>query len=1115
MEQQLIFHILNMEPTKDEAAIKAAYLRLLKTVNPEDDPEGFKRLREAYENAVAFARRQEPEEENTEKTDIELWIGQVDHIYRDIRSRRSPAAWDEVLADPICDSLDTSLEVREALLAYLMQHTYLPHAIWKKLDQTFQISGDRELLLQQFPEDFLNYIIYYIQNPSFMNYELFEVLDEERMDADAYIRRYLELRRAIDAGETDDVSGQLKELGIFGLYHPYQIAEELRIIISKEEKASAAELADRLLASCQSDSYILLYCAEAKWIAGEHEEAERLWRQILAEIPNHFMAKSGIIRCLLARKDYKEAKELAIDLLDIDGQDTVILGYMNTANEALIREFKEHISDPSCEEKQRMEDTMELLWCLYQNECFDEAISLCREFTPDEEHRYSYENLFGRLLFSAGQYDQALPHLKYWLELIEASPDDGSEENTRRKARESWACDIIARCLYERKEYEKAAAYSDRAAAKASDSDEKAGCLLMKSHILFAAAQYELCIDVCDQLLQMNHQYYPAYIQRQEAAYKLHKSQQVVDDYYSAVAIYAEYYKPYMLAAEVFFYHDQFQNAKGVLDRAEENHVKFSPNMKLFQIKILRNLAENNEDRRELFRLAAALAEEVRDAETDIEDISEIEYETGLLHWDNGEYEEAVSHLQTAISQNQNRGQYHLILGHIFYDSKEYCRALNEYDLAEREYEIAPTLPYHRGLCYEALGEEEAARDYYEKTVALREDYDEALEKLANYYKKRYITYYSRKDFEKALEYFNRQLAVRENCYYLVERGRLYMSAFDFEPAIRDFKKALEYVKTDWASYNNIGCCYKYMGEFEKAIWHFEKAVEYLGEKKSVLPYSNMADCYEAMMDYKKAIECYEKDLEMFPDRDSLRVEIGQLYIYLGEYENARKYLNMVPDDEDYYSNIADIYVREGNYEEAVKTLETGLENAEEENKPNACFELASHYKNYEYDFPKAEYYLKKALTHAAKERTMYEIEWRLGELYFRMGRLEDAKYYGQRALEHFRQSGCGTDEDYLNYGEYRPARLLRHGWIYIALGDTRKGLDYFRQMIVCTRCRHCRHRKCFEGFLYLGWYYEAVGELEQALEYYREGLKIMPYGLSLKASIASVQKKLKQDQRV
>ena len=67
MEQSIIFHILGIPETSDEMAIKSAYLNLLKTTNPEDDSEGFKRLREAYEGAIAYARRprQEIQKEKT------------------------------------------------------------------------------------------------------------------------------------------------------------------------------------------------------------------------------------------------------------------------------------------------------------------------------------------------------------------------------------------------------------------------------------------------------------------------------------------------------------------------------------------------------------------------------------------------------------------------------------------------------------------------------------------------------------------------------------------------------------------------------------------------------------------------------------------------------------------------------------------------------------------------------------------------------------------------------------------------------------------------------------------------------------------------------------------
>ena len=47
------WHILGIAPTRDEAAIKRAYAQLLKKHRPDRDPDGFIRLREAYETALA------------------------------------------------------------------------------------------------------------------------------------------------------------------------------------------------------------------------------------------------------------------------------------------------------------------------------------------------------------------------------------------------------------------------------------------------------------------------------------------------------------------------------------------------------------------------------------------------------------------------------------------------------------------------------------------------------------------------------------------------------------------------------------------------------------------------------------------------------------------------------------------------------------------------------------------------------------------------------------------------------------------------------------------------------------------------------------------------------
>ena len=93
MEPIEVFQILGIEQTKDERALKNAYRDKLTVTNPEDDPEGFKRLRMAYEEACRYAGTPDAEENEEAEPTLEddtpagQWVRGVRKVYENITDR--------------------------------------------------------------------------------------------------------------------------------------------------------------------------------------------------------------------------------------------------------------------------------------------------------------------------------------------------------------------------------------------------------------------------------------------------------------------------------------------------------------------------------------------------------------------------------------------------------------------------------------------------------------------------------------------------------------------------------------------------------------------------------------------------------------------------------------------------------------------------------------------------------------------------------------------------------------------------------------------------------------------------------------------------------------------
>jgi len=1134
MDKNLVLQLLDITEIRDENDIRTAYRQKLKNTNPEDDPEGFRRLREAYEQALNFLHTQE-EEEQTEKSDIDLWIDRADAVYQNFRTRADVDAWKEILEDPICQNLDTSLEARDAMLKYLMYHFFLPQEIWQCLDKEFQISEDIEELKEYYPEDFLEYIIFYLENSYFIDFnqmQLREGASMENINVDGYIKAYQDLRRSCDQNEWKKAEQQAKEIAAYGVYYPWESVEQLRIrealyFIAKDApemteeqdkifKDGIMKYAKELAESYPESPYVLAKAGGVIWRMGDHETAFSYWEKSSANNE----AKLGMVHYYLEdERDPEKAKGLAIDLMDDDFNTQVLEDLLKKANEILIKKYTEKI-EQSQDKEEKQSAELEIAWCCYQNREAEKAYDILDKMEPSEKLFYSYHNLKGRVLTSLGRYQEAIPELQTWLSMILETVDDGSEESKKRLRRKGSAYHMLGWCKFQLKEHDEAIELLKRAKEELQDIQdisELLSCMNGLAEVYLDMEAYEKAVDECDQIISRERGFYPAYINRQTAYFYLKDAQEVVDNYHQAIEIYPKYYKPYLLAAKVLFFCHQYENAKDVLEHAKQNEVEFSDEMKLYQIKILRNLAENDEDRMVPMELCHELINSIDKNQTDIEDDSEPEYELALLWWDNNKNETALEYLKKAIYKNPSRNQYFMVQGEIQMGLRRYKDAMSSYKRAKASYDDTASYYYGIGCCYEGMGNEIAALENFLKAADIDVKYRDLDEKISDIYMERYNKHAHPEDFEAALRYVNMEVEKWESCYTLVHRGLMYMDAMRLSDALADFEKALTFRPDDWAAYNNMGYCYKNLKEFDKGIEMYQKSLECLKKtnEKRLLPWSNMADCYELKRDYQSAIDCYLKDLKWYPERKSFFLEIGDLYRYLGEYEKSIEYYKKEGlDDNEYLLRIGDVYFAQGKLRQAENTYRRAATKCDNRYRYERHIDYAERLLDYLLNYKGALKILQKA--EDMHSRGAWGASWQerarnmkyQARAYFLCMNMKKASECAELAIEYYLK-GFRSEEEYLNYLAERPLRLSNIGQCYLYMGETEKAFAYFDQMETGLRCKFCREPQCYEAYRNRGLFYVQKNNKVEALKYYRAALEITPTDLELQAMINKINKEI------
>ncbi len=1094
------FKVLGIEITKDEKAIKNAYREKLLYVNPEDDPEGFKKLRESYERALRYIA-----EEVKEKDEIDLWIDKLAEIYGSMKKRCNPDSYKALFNDEICQNWEKENLVKERFLCFVADHCNYPQKVFQLFDEVFSIKETETELKEDFNPRFIDYLLNQAKYHEFLNYDLFEYtsLDEKEADYDSFIDAFFEIKNLVEQKEIDKASEAIDKLKDSVVYHPYLDVEQLRIYSEKNNNEKALEIAEGLMAKYEQDMYISYMCAELFYNNEDYDRAMKIFERLIEQNKDHYSANYFVIKNMLRLGDCENAKKRALKLYDKYNGDESIIALLKEINEVLIEKYSEKYKISG-----KTEDALEYAWCLFQNNRYDTCIPILKSIQKEIDGEYEFINIYGRVLFASGQHEEAYPYLEKWNQMIVEAVDDGSELYVKKKEREADSYYLLALCNLKLKKYDKCTEYLYKSLEIEKNMKLKLEYMEKIARCHIEMKENEKAVDMCDEIISIDKNYYPAYLNRQEAFFNLNNGRGVIDDYFNAIDIWDGYAKPYILAAKTYYRHKQYDDVFEVCDRAKKAGVE-SRALELERIKALRITVDNEE-----LQNISKMLEEFENAErnienSDLEGIDKVIFERALAYADRKCIKEALECCKKAVELAPDNIEYLWNLGDFYYKSEDYGEALEIYKKVSNVWSKNVNIYIDLGKTYAKLNDYDTAEEQFKKAAEMDIISQEAHFQLSELYKEKYFETNDRKIIMKAIREETIQLKIEEHPYYYKRRGDDYLLCGLTEKALEDCKKAHEIDPDDLYALKQLGYVYHVMSDYENAIKYYLQGIDIMEndkEAKRAKPknlYHHLAITYAAIGEYDKAEKYYLKNLELFPMCEYSFDKLFNMYMRIGEYEKVRKLVIRRSKEKDaegknfLSENSANlkmllIKTRELKDETSHRELLTYINEDAESLKNSDLIDLSEalieSYGDFEGALKCIEYQGKRNLPDWER---MINNE-RKAKSYFYMGRKELAAEWARNALKIIEEEYTSIN-DFVYFADSCAWRLGFVGRLYAYIGDTEKAFYYINQMTFKNKCHNCDMGNCHERYLWSGLIYDCLGDIEKAKENYNKVIQVYP----------------------
>lgn len=360
--------ILKIDPTNNISEIKKAYAKQLRLHHPEDDPEGYQKLREAYESALKYVKsEQEPlksiKKENSEVCEDDVlkpqlqvdfiekkptfddkvsnFISRVKILYDDFFSRVDVENWRGILNSEVMWYMGDKKLLDNKMIEFLMENHHLPQSVWKLLDENFNWSQQKKYLYDKYSEEFIKYIFKQLEDSNQLRYCYFKKLNG------APSEMFLEYReKAFEALLSKDIlyaEECLNNANSMYTDDPDVFLMQGRCCVIKGALDKALEIYNDLIQKNDNDIYAHFYRARLLYDMGQMNKALEDCKCLEALNFDNLDFKLIYIKCHCYFEEFDKAKYVILQLKALSPLNAELKKLLEQVNLGIIRRLKKEL----------------------------------------------------------------------------------------------------------------------------------------------------------------------------------------------------------------------------------------------------------------------------------------------------------------------------------------------------------------------------------------------------------------------------------------------------------------------------------------------------------------------------------------------------------------------------------------------------------------------------------------------------------------------------------------------------------------------------------------------------------------------------------------------------